>query len=210
MRRRRRPRGSTSSRRSRRRLGAIIGYSTTVPSRWKLTQLLGKIASGFAGCSVSCATTTCTPARARPSANASNSAAPPRGRRPHPRPAARCSLEDVARGGLRIESETGRPHHQHGRCALRFLVGRGYGIKLNYIRVRAYPAPARERCGSGGGCPTRQRASEETREMNLPVALKKLVLATVLTAASRRPRPSSANTHAGQPSAEKAAPSAGV
>ena len=43
----------TSRRRSRRGVSACIGYNTTVPSSWKLTQLLGNMASGFGGCGVS-------------------------------------------------------------------------------------------------------------------------------------------------------------
>ena len=39
----------TSVRRSARRFSAYIGYSTTVPSAWKLTQLFGKTASGLGG-----------------------------------------------------------------------------------------------------------------------------------------------------------------
>ena len=37
------------------------------------------------------------------------------------RPSSQDLLEGIAGGGLRIESETGRPHHEHGRGALRFL-----------------------------------------------------------------------------------------
>src|SRR5687768_4643403 len=63
-----------ASRRSARRVGAIIGYSTTLPSAWKLTQLFGKQASGFGGSGVSSATTTSTPASASREASLSNSA----------------------------------------------------------------------------------------------------------------------------------------
>ena len=42
-----------SSRRSTRLFGANIGYKTTFPSLWKLTQLFGKIESGECGSKVS-------------------------------------------------------------------------------------------------------------------------------------------------------------
>ena len=64
-----------SGRRSARREGASIGYSTTVPSAWKLTQLFGKQASGFAGSGGSSATTTSTPASPSRRTSPSNSRA---------------------------------------------------------------------------------------------------------------------------------------
>ena len=47
---------ASSWRRSSRRFGASIGYSTTVPSACRLTQLFGKTASGHAGCARSSTT----------------------------------------------------------------------------------------------------------------------------------------------------------
>ena len=63
----------TSSRRSSRRFGASIGYRTTVPSACRLTQLLGKTASGHTGASRSGATDTSMPAARRRRSSRSNS-----------------------------------------------------------------------------------------------------------------------------------------
>src|SRR5580692_855741 len=98
---------------------------------------------------------------------------------------ARVLLEHVARSRLRIESEPGRPHHQHSRCALRFLMGRGFEH-----RARLYP--------------TRASATKNTRDLNLPVDIQKLVLATLLTAASSLPA-QGANARPEEPSTQKAA-----
>src|ERR1700722_8307890 len=85
------------------------------------------------------------------------------------------------------------------------LWGADTSIKLNYIRLRA--GSGAQAAAARAGCPTRERLFEEPREVNLPPALKKLVLATVLTAVSSVPAHGAnarANARAKEPSAEKA------
>ena len=104
-----------AARRSARRLAACIGYSTTVPSAWKLTQLFGKTASGLRGSSESSR-----------DAHGDALAGQRRGEGVEFRLRLRGGLLRAARPlkaiglrGLRVEAEMSRANHEDGGRALR-------------------------------------------------------------------------------------------
>ena len=91
-----------------------MGYSTTVPSAWKLTQLFGKTASGLRGESASSATQTFTPSAASAFGEGVEFGARLRGGVF----GGTGLLKTIGDRGLGIEAEVPRTDHEHSLGAL--------------------------------------------------------------------------------------------